>query len=115
MLEAVSLEAVSTRHHLLEVPKLHSTCLPLRERLAGLKRTITAMANTICVSLMTVYMSPTTAGEARKKLKPAWNKAGAGMLPLALLYSHASTIANTNSSNAKVGKTEKPYVRNLSK
>src|SRR5215212_8381770 len=107
------LEAVSTRHRLLDA-KLHSTCLPLRERLAGLKRTITAMANTICVSLMTVYMSPTTAGEARKKLKPAWNKAGAGMLPLALLYSHASTMDKTNCCSTKVGRTEKPALTNPS-
>ena len=65
--------------------KLHSMCLPLRERLAGLKRTITAMANTISNSFMTMPTSPPVAGEARKKLKPVWNKAAARMLPLVLL------------------------------
>ena len=55
--------------HRLPDAELHSMCLPLRERLVGLKRKITAMANTMSDSLMTMPMAPPAAGEAIKKLK----------------------------------------------
>ena len=50
--------------------QLHSTCFPFAERLVGLNATITAMTQTISNPLMTMVISPTSAGEARKKLKP---------------------------------------------